>query len=408
MTGRRLATDARAGVTLAGRIKVAAHRLGFDRVGIAPAEPPEHLRAYERWIEAGAHGEMEYMARHGELRADPGKLLPGARSAVMVAMNYRPVEADAAGRRREGATGAAAARGEGAAPIAADGSGVVARYARGRDYHDLMRERLRSLLDAVRREAGPGVRGRVFVDTAPVLERDLAARAGIGWIAKNTCLIDPRLGSYTFLGGLLLDIALEPDLPQPDRCGTCTRCMDACPTGAFIEPRFLDARRCLSYHTIELRGPFPPEHRDAAGDLVFGCDICQEVCPYNRAAPATPEPGFEPDAGERARLDLIEILSLDEDAFRRRFARTALTRARRRGLARNAAVALGNARAAGAAPALARALRDDPEAVVRAHAAWALGKIGGEEARRALQAAAAAEADADVRAEIDAALGAVH
>jgi epoxyqueuosine reductase len=251
--------------------------------------------------------------------------------------------------------------------------GRIARYARGADYHDVLRGKLHQLLDWVKNEA-PGCRGRGVVDTAPLLERDFARRAGLGWFGKNTMLIDKRLGSYLFLAALLLDIELRPDSPQvAAHCGTCTACLDACPTGAFVAPYQLDSRRCISYLTIELRGPVPAELREGLGDWLFGCDICQEVCPWNRKALPTSEPALEP---RYEAFDPAELLGLSAEEFRQRFRDTALWRTRRRGLLRNAALVLGNLGNAAALPALEGALLDE-EALVREAAAWAIEQIRG-------------------------------
>jgi epoxyqueuosine reductase len=280
--------------------------------------------------------------------------------------------------------------------------GRVSRYARGEDYHGLIEERLGRLLAFVREEAGQEVRGRACVDTGPVLERELARRAGLGWWGKNTCLIAGKAGSYFFLGELLLDLELEYDQPAADHCGTCTRCLDACPTRAFPEPYVLDARRCISYLNIELKGAIPGDLRAGMGDWIFGCDVCQEVCPWNRRAAPAAEPAFRARPGMENPA-LPELLALSQEEFAARFRRSPLRRAKRRGLLRNAAVALGNAGDRRAVPALVRALADE-EPLVRAHAAWALGRLGGEEARAALVRALETEQDAAVRRELEEAL----
>jgi epoxyqueuosine reductase len=336
-----------AGLALAAAVRERARALGFDRAAIGPAEP-RHGAAFERWLAAGYAGTMGYLARTRAERLDPTRFLPGARSVIAVAMLY-----------------------DTRAP--AGDWAPVARYARGRDYHDVMRPRLESLARFVDEAAGPGTRSRAAVDTSAVLERDLAAGAGLGWIGKNTNLLSPELGSYFFIGVVLTTAALEPDGPQPDRCGTCTACLEACPTAAFPAPYVLDARRCLSYLTIEHRGDIEESLKPAVTDWVFGCDVCQEVCPWNRKAPAAREPAFSPAAplGEPAAL-----LDLDEASFRSRFRASAVRRARRSGLLRNVALALGNRRDPAAVPALRRAARDaDP--VVAGAAAWALERIVG-------------------------------
>ena len=326
-------------------VRARASELGFDRVAVGPATPPEHAAAFEQWLDAGQAGTMEYLARTRAERVDPGRLLPGARSVVAVALNYNPAPGSATDDWRP-----------------------VARYARGRDYHDVIRPRLRALAAFIDAAGGAGIRSRVAVDTSAVLERDLAARAGLGWTGKNTNLLSPELGSYFFIGIVLTTAALEADDQQPDRCGACTACLDACPTRAFVAPYVLDARRCISYLTIEHRGDIAPELTPAIGDWVFGCDVCQEVCPWNRKAPPAREPAFAPSAP----LGPLEaLLALDDHAFRARFRESAISRAKRRGLVRNAAVALGNRRDAGAGPALRRLL-DDADPVVRRAAAGAL------------------------------------
>lgn len=347
--------------SLEQRLKEQARALGFELAGIAPATAADGFDRLREWLAEGCAGDMTYMHRHAEARRHPCSILPEVRSVVMVGMNYYPA-ADSA-RQPEASAGGAAL------------TGTVARYARGADYHDVLRERLNALLAWVQREA-PGCRGRGVVDTAPLLERDFARRAGLGWFGKNTMLLNKHLGSYFFLGALLLDLALTPDPPQAAaHCGTCTACLDACPTDAFPEPGRLDARRCISYLTIELSGSVPEELRPGLGDWLFGCDVCQEVCPWNRKAPPGREPAFEARPDLEA-VDLLELLGLSEEEFRRRFHGTALMRAKRRGLLRNAALVLGNRGDARALPALRRAL-DDPEPLIREAAAWAITRIEG-------------------------------
>ncbi len=343
----------------AERVRELGTALGFDLVGIAPAEPPPDAERLPEWLERGYAGEMAWLGRRAEERGDPRRVLPGARSAVVVGVVYDPGD-------------------EVGAP--APGRGRIARYAGGEDYHEVLGGRLRAFGDALEAAAGRAVRRRAYVDTGPVLERPLAARAGLGWIGKNTLLIHPRLGSYLFLGVLLTDLDLEPDESEPDHCGTCRACLDACPTGAFPEPRVLDARRCLSYTTIELRGSIPEPLRGPQQDRVFGCDVCQEVCPWNlrsrREVPADPT-GLRSRLAPRAvwvRPQLEWLLSLDEDAWRAATRRTALRRARHRGLLRNALVAAGNLGDPALLPAIRRHL-DSADPVIAEHAAWALRRL---------------------------------
>jgi epoxyqueuosine reductase len=345
-------------MTREDRIKLQAHALGFELAGIAPATEADGFDRLRDWLVHDFAGEMAYMQRHADARRHPSSILSEVRSVVMVGMNYHPDPASA-----------------GCAPPGV--SGRVASYARGSaDYHDVLRERLNRLLAWIQEEV-PVSRGRGVVDTAPLLERDFARRAGLGWFGKNTMLLNKRIGSFFFLGALLLDIDLKADAPHTaSHCGTCTACLEACPTQAFPKPGVLDARRCISYLTIELKGSVPEELRSGVGDWVFGCDICQDVCPWNRKVPTTREPAFQPRA-DLDPVDAVELLGLSEEAFLHRFRGTALTRAKRRGLLRNAALVLGNRGDPAALPALRRAL-DDPEPLVCEAARWALERITGE------------------------------
>jgi len=353
-----------------------ALRLGFASCGFAPADVPEHADAYLAWLRRGHHGEMAWIAREDAVRRrlDPRETLPGCRTLILVTWSYAPSRpADA----RDPDPRSFETRSD-APPATGLGDAVVARYALGRDYHDLFEERLGRLAEAVRRHE-PDAACKLYVDYGPVLERDHAQRAGLGWIGKNTLLIDPARGSYLLIGEILTDLALEPDPPfEADRCGTCTRCLAACPTGAILGPRELDARLCISYLTIELRGPIPVELRPLVGTRVFGCDICQEVCPWNR----DPEPGDpaalelgRPVAPQTMRAWAEELLALDDEAFHARYDGTALSRPGRAGLLRNLCVGLGNAGDAEDVPLLRRCL-EDPSPLVREHAAWALGRAG--------------------------------
>jgi epoxyqueuosine reductase len=336
-----------AGLALAAAVKDEARRLGFDAVAIGPAAPPSHGAAFERWLDDGCAGSMDYLERTRQDRLDPARLLPGARAAVAVALSYNT--------RR-------------ASPHA--GGMRVARYAGGADYHDVMRPRLHALARFIESAGGPDVKSRAAVDTSALLERDLAARAGLGWFGKNTNLLSASLGSWFFIGIVLTTAEPAFDEAVADRCGTCTACLDACPTRAFTAPYVLDARRCISYLTIEHRGPIDEPLRPLVGEWGFGCDVCQDVCPWNaKATPAT-DRAFAPTDPPAAET----LLALDEAAFRERYRRTALWRARRSGLLRNAAIVAGNQRDATAAPALRSALSDD-DPDVRDAAAWALSRF---------------------------------
>jgi epoxyqueuosine reductase len=361
----------------AGRVHAAARALGFDAVGIAPADPPAHAGFLREWLARGYAGEMAWLARRAAEREDPRRVLPGARSIVAVAVVYDTGSDDGSMRARPGPV-----RG-GTQPC--EGAGRIARYAGGADYHEVLGRRLRALASAIAALA-PGTRTRHYVDTGPVLERPIAARAGLGWIGKHTLLIHPRLGSYLFLGVVLTDLALAPDAPEPDHCGSCRACLDACPTGAFPEPFVLDASRCLSYTTIELRSAIPEPLREPQGDWVFGCDVCQQVCPWNtRPRRSVPEDagGMRAELAPRApwrRPALATLLELDERAWAELARGTALRRAKWRGLLRNALVAAGNSGDATLVPSLRRhAAADDP--LFAEHARWALAQLADPETR---------------------------
>ncbi len=378
-------------VTLTTRLKEQARELGFGLVGIASVEASNHMDLYREWVEDGKHGEMGYLAREDAVarRADLRLTLPSVRSAVVVGHEY--FQEDPPG-------------------VPADPArGVIARYARGQDYHDVVEKRLLELHRWIEVSVEGPVEGRVYVDTGPILERELAVRAGVGWFGKNTMLIDPKRGSYFFLGLLLLDLDLDADAPfQEDHCGTCRSCLDACPTGALLGrdasgAPVMDAPRCISYLTIEHRGSIPVELRPLMGNRVYGCDICQEVCPWNETFA---EPADEEAYRAREGLDgpsLVELadklLVLDDDGFRELFRESPIKRAKRAGLLRNVCVALGNWGDVKAVPVLVRAL-DDAEALVRGHAAWALGRVGTDEARGALLGLRQEETDVGVRQEV--------
>ena len=360
------------------QIKDAARRLGFGPVGVASVESPQHWAFYQQWLNEGYAGEMAYLARNLDRRANVREIVPEAKTILCVGLNYLP-ETDVA-QENIGLTG------------------QIARYARGDDYHDVMKARLFELLAEIQR-IEPSAEGRVYVDTGPVLERDFAERAGLGWFGKHTCLIDKGRGSWFLLGEIILNLDLEIDKPQLDHCGTCTRCLDACPTDAILEPYVVDSRRCISYLTIELKDAIPREIRSSIGDWVFGCDICQDVCPWNRKhAKPTLEEAFQAREGLNTPV-LVDLLGLDQASFSAKFKRSPIKRSKRRGLLRNVAVVLGNVGSEAEVPFLGKALQD-VEPLVRQHAAWALGAIGGRQALSILEAASVDETDETVIDEI--------
>jgi epoxyqueuosine reductase len=333
-------------------IKDKARQLGFVLAGVTIPEPPPHYTAFEKWLAQGHHGTMGYLAteRSRARRADPRRILPECKSILVLATSYFPPSPE---RRRDVA------------------KTRIASYARGEDYHDVLPTRMQELIQFIEEQVGGSVRNRYYTDTGPILERDLAQRAGLGWIGKNTCLINPKQGSYFFLSEILLDLELEPDLPfTTDHCGTCTRCITACPTQCILPDRTLDARRCISYLTIELKDDIPVELRGKIGNWIFGCDVCQMVCPWNRFAPEG-DPAFEETQPPQP---LTEELALSPQAFNQRFKHSPVKRAKRRGYLRNVAVALGNTADMHALPVLQNAFNDE-EPMVRKHAVWAIGQI---------------------------------
>ena len=362
-------------------LKQEAAKIGFDLVGVAPAVSPAGIHRLRDWIDAGYAGQMHYLPSRAEAYEHPRSVLEGVRSIVMLGMHYRTADSR----------------------LPAPGEGRIARYAWGSaDYHDVIHDRLGHLrtylLDLV-----PAASARGVVDTAPLLEREFASLAGLGWIGKNTMLINRHAGSWFFLAALLTDQELAYEAHDAvDHCGTCRACLDACPTGAFPEPHVLDATKCISYLTIELRDPLPMQSRAGVGDWLFGCDICQEVCPWNRFAPRSDEQQFSPTASGNP-VRLAELFEMTDETFRKRFRHTPLWRSKRRGILRNAAIAIGNQRHAASIDALIRGLNDQ-EPLVRGACAWALGRFRTSEAEQALRDRSRIETDPAVRSETDLAL----
>ena len=348
------------GMSLPDLIRSAAAEAGFDAAGIAPFRPTSELSYFREWIEAGYAGEMRYLesrAEGGELkRSSPEVVFPWARSVVVCVINYntdRPRSTDDPDPT----------------------CGWISRYAWSqRDYHDVVFERLRRLEARLHELAAQPMQSRCYVDTGPLVERVYAKYAGVGWVGKNTCLINQKLGSWLFLGVILTSLELEPDLPAPDRCGSCTRCLDACPTDAFIAPYRMDASRCIAYLTIEKRGDIPEDLRTGIGRQVFGCDICQDVCPWNRKAPATSTQEFQPRAG-LVNPALEWLAALHEDGFRETFRASPVKRTKHAGILRNIAVAMGNSGDRKFVEPLRR-LAAHPDETVAGHARWSLGKLG--------------------------------
>ncbi len=339
---------------LTQRIKDKALELGFDLVGIAPAEGSPELAFFDRWLEAGYAGEMHYLQRNAERRRDIQQVVPGARSVVVCGLNYDteyPYSTDVDDPDR----------------------GWVARYAWGGDYHDGMQEKLRQLQAFVMECVPEEVASKIYVDTGPVVERVYAKYAGLGWFGKNTCILNKNLGSWLFLGELILSLRLDYDQPALDHCGTCTRCIDACPTDAILAPYVLDSRQCIAYLTIELKGSIPEALRSQMGHHIFGCDICQDVCPWNRKRTFTEEETLQPQPTQ-VHPPLAELAELTPQAFKARFRRTPLERTKRRGVLRNVCVAMGNSGNAAFIPLLETLVQDE-EVLIREHAAWALARL---------------------------------
>ncbi len=361
------------------RLFETAQELGFGAMGAVAAHPDPKRPVLERWLDQGMHGDMAWMAKDPARRTDPRMVLPEARTVLALYHSYHPGLLEA--------------------PPQDSPRGRIARYALGDDYHDLLVSKLRVLSQELEDPTA-----RVYTDTGPFLERSVASRAQLGWTGKSGLLIHPKLGTYGFLAEIVTAQDLPvAETPHPDRCGTCTRCLDVCPTGALVAPGIVDSRRCISYLTIEHRGPIPHELRPLMGDWVYGCDLCQEVCPWNRKAPVATEPAFQPKP-DRVFPRLVDLLLMTQEQFSQTFKGSAIKRTKRRGLARNAAIALGNAKDPATVPALKQALESDPEPLVRGAVAWALGQIGTGEARGALEAARDRESDPEVSEEIQRAL----
>jgi epoxyqueuosine reductase len=358
---------------------------GLSISAITSADPFDSLRPFlEDHIAAGRIDGLDWFTPERALFSlDPRNLMPEAKSIVAVGVDYRSVD-----------------------PGKPDDAprGRIARYAWGLDYHKLLKQRMRAFHAALEAEVGHAVEARFLVDTARIVDRAVAARSGLGWYGKNSCIIVPGHGSWVLLGDLMLDLALEPDEPLSKNCGRCTICIDQCPTGAITAPYTIDTPRCLSFQTIEQRGAIPRELRSKLGDWVFGCDVCQEVCPYTKAVTVDADPAFAPRTIDNAYPSLAMLMSMSQDQFTSLFAGTPVTRAKRRGLARNAAVALGNVGSEDDLPVLIETMTSHDEPLVRGHAAWAVGELGGKMARNALEVQSSKEPEESVREEIKLAL----
>jgi epoxyqueuosine reductase len=347
--GKKLSPRTATSTEIKGQLVAFARAIGFDSCRVAPCDSPAHAKEFRDWLSDGSHGELGYMQRGEEKRCDPQKILPGAKSIIVLASNYF-----------QGAAGTAATT----------TTGRIARYAWGDDYHDVIARKLDKIDKFLARFGGEQ---KCYVDTGPILERDHAAAAGIGWHGKSTMLIDPELGTWFFLAEILTTLEFPRDKPQRDRCGTCMRCITACPTGAITTPHRLDSRRCISYLTIELKGSIPLEFRPLIGDRIFGCDDCLEACPWNRFARVSRESAFAAKESTSA-MSLRDYLSLDDNEFRELFRNSPIKRIKRRGFLRNVCVALGNVGTTADLPTLERAL-DDHEPLVSEHAEWAIKQI---------------------------------
>jgi len=363
-------------LSLTARLRAEAHRLGFFKMGTVAAGPLPWKQHFDAWLADGMHGEMRYLERQADKRREPALVLDNVRSIVVLAMNYHAAVAPPEDPLR----------------------GRISRYAWGEDYHRLIRGRVRALLDFVKRER-PDARGLLYVDTGPVMEKVWGAHSSLGWMGKHTNLITREQGSWFFTGVILLDLELEYDAREKDYCGRCRRCIEACPTGAIVAPYAVDARLCISYLTIELKGAIPRRLRPLIGNRIFGCDDCQEACPWNRFAVSTGEQKFWPRGGNLA-PELTRLAAITQEEFDARFKDSPVRRAKRDGFVRNVVTALGNSHRSEAVPALARAMRDTSP-LVRAHAAWALGQIGSPQAQAALEKARRVESDPEILEEIE-------
>jgi epoxyqueuosine reductase len=341
-------------------IRQRAHELGFDDCRITTAHPPASAPHLQQWLTDKQHGEMAWLERNAHKRVAPDQVLSGAQSILTLAVSYSEPDPGSPSSTLH-------------APRSTLHAAVVARYARHEDYHDVLAAPLKQFTEFINQLGGPDTRSLWYTDTGPILERDLAQRAGLGFVGKHTNLISRQFGNWILLAEVITTLSLEPDPPEKNRCGSCTRCLTACPTGAITAPFHVDARRCISYLTIELKGSIPEELRPAIGNRVFGCDDCLAACPWNRFARAGQlmQAHARPELGQ---LDLLKLLSLDNAAFKKRFAGTPILRSKRRGLLRNVCVALGNVGDESALPALERAVQD-PEPLIAEHARWAIERI---------------------------------
>lgn len=375
--------------SLTNAIKNEAYTIGFQLVGVTSPDPPPHLHTYQTWLRKGYHADMNWMstARARQRRADPLKILPACKSILVLGIRYpKPIH-----EKKDNAI-----------------NPRVATYALGEDYHDALPGRLSKIVSFIQEKTGKEIANRFYTDTGPILERDLAQRAGLGWIGKNSCLINPRSGSYYLLAEIFLGIQLQYDKPfKFDYCGSCRRCIEHCPTGCIHPDRTIDANRCISYLTIEHRGFIPYDLRCHIGNWLFGCDICQIVCPWNQKfADTNVDPSFQPRP-ELPPADLLKELSLTPEGFTRKFRGNPIKRSKRRGYLRNIAIVLGNIKDRNAVTPLLTALKDSEE-LVRGHSAWALGQLGGVRARDALYHALKEESHPKVKEEIGRALNQIN